>query len=492
MNHTKYICACIGVMMLCACGQQNIQLAGNTGEEIEIFPDYKEVTIPVNIAPLNFNIESDATHQLIIEGADGSAAMQVRANDGLFDIPAGKWQTLLQANAGKALTLTVARLESDGKWYGYQPFQINVAADSIEPYMAYRLIPPYEQWNRMGIYQRNLESYEQTAIYENKLTDYNCVNCHTFRNQDPQQMIFHMRAKSPGTVLIDHGNISKLNTKTDETLSNLVYPYWHPSGKFIAASVNNTLQSYYYNNHDRVEVYDSGSDVVVYDVERHEIFSNDALKSDTAYESFPTFSPDGRTLYYTTANAVDSVEQHIDRVRYSLCRIDFDPDTRQLGNHVDTLFNAQTQGRSISHPRISPDGRLMVVCLQGYGNFSATNKDADLYAINLQSGEMYPLSAANSDRADSWHSWSGNSRWLAFNSRRADGYYSRPYFTYIGQDGQARKPFMLPQKNPKKFYNDLMFSYNLPELIHGKVTTNAHRIVETMNETPGIDAKYRK
>ena len=145
----------------------------------------------------------------------------------------------------------------------YSPFTIQVAAEKIDSYLAYRLIDPgYELWNKMGIYQRDLESYTQTPIIENKMSGNNCVNCHSFCMQNPDKMLFHMRETFPGTILVDGDKIDKLNTKTRETISSLVYPSWHPSGKYVAFSVNTTKQAFHLNDKNRVEVYDEASDVV--------------------------------------------------------------------------------------------------------------------------------------------------------------------------------------------------------------------------------------
>ena len=109
------------------------------------------------------------------------------------------------------------------------------------PHSPYRLIEPgYELWNRMGIYQRNLENYTENAIIENKMSGNNCMNCHSFCMQNPEKMLFHMRETYSCTLLIDGDRVEKLNTKTDQTLSPLVYPSWHPSGKYVAFSVNKT------------------------------------------------------------------------------------------------------------------------------------------------------------------------------------------------------------------------------------------------------------
>ena len=83
--------------------------------------------------------------------------------------------------------------------------------------------------------------------------------------------MFHTRETYPGTLVFKDGKIEKLNTKTDETISFLVYPYWHPNGRYIVFSVNSTRQAFHANNLNRVEVYDSASDVVVYDTEMHQV-----------------------------------------------------------------------------------------------------------------------------------------------------------------------------------------------------------------------------
>ena len=94
-----------------------------------------------------------------------------------------------------------------------------------------------------------------------------------------------MRDKYSGTYLIDGDKIEKLNTKTDQTISPLVYPSWHPSGKYVAFSVNQTSQSFHANDKNRVEVFDSQSDVVVYDTEKHEIISTPSIRTAKAFET---------------------------------------------------------------------------------------------------------------------------------------------------------------------------------------------------------------
>jgi hypothetical protein len=134
----------------------------------------------------------------------------------------------------------------------------------------------------------------------------------------------------------------------------------------------------------------------------------------------------------------------------------------------------------------------LVFTLHGYGNFSIWHKDADLYIVNLATKQIEPLTAANSNDVESYHSWSHNSRWLVFSSRRMDGLYTRPFITYIDKNGKAHKPFLLPQKNPIKFYKQLMYSYNIPEFITDKVDVNQRSISKKLKDDAGIDVKFEK
>lgn len=488
-RYLSYLCYICLAILSSAC-QGDIKISKTLQQKIAINPDYQEVTIPYNIAPLNFCISQSEPSCLILEG-EGSS-FQVRGKDGCFEIPASKWKELLANNKGGKIKLTVC-LKQQGEWCAYLPFYMEIASEPIDSYIAYRLIPPgYELWNKMGLYQRCLENEEQSAIYENKMTGGNCVNCHSFCMQNPQKMLFHSRAQFPGTVLIQDGKIEKLNTKTDETISALVYPSWHPSGQFIAFSVNKTNQNFHNANRNRIEVFDSASDVVVYNVVQHTVVSCPLLKSDKAFETFPTFSPDGKSLYFCSAYAVTPMPERFKDVHYSLCRIDFDPKTSHFGNKVDTIYNAVANNKSVSFPRVSPDGKYLVFTLHSYGNFSIWHKDADLYIVNLATKQIEPLTAANSNDVESYHSWSHNSRWLVFSSRRMDGLYTRPFITYIDKNGKAHKPFLLPQKNPIKFYKQLMYSYNIPEFITDKVDVNQRTISKKLKDDAGIDVKFEK
>ena len=150
------------------------------------------------------------------------------------------WDSMMEDALGSDIVMTVC-LKKDGSWISYRPFTVSVVEDEIDPYLAYRLIPPgYTMWKEMSISQRNLENYKETRIYSNLQGKGNCVNCHSFRDRDPEDMLFHMRSELGGTYIFRNGRKEKLDTKTDSTISALVYPYWHTSGDYVAFTVNTT------------------------------------------------------------------------------------------------------------------------------------------------------------------------------------------------------------------------------------------------------------
>ena len=482
------------VAMFCLCGcSKEIRIAGHSDSCPDIFPDYRNVTVPANIAPLNFEVcDAGQAKDWALKIETGNEAHHVHADKGLFTFGHRFWKRLLEDAKGTSLTVTLCEKKDSG-WYSCEPFIINVAAEEMDSHLVYRLIPPgYSLWKEMGIYQRDLASFKEKAIYRNTQGHGNCVNCHSFNERNPDRMLFHMRSELAGTYIYRDGMKEKLDTKTDETISSLVYPYWHDTGSYVAFSINKTNQTLHVRNRNQIEVFDEASDVVVYDVNAHEIVTTDILSSEDSFETFPTFSPDGRSLYFCSAEAVGPMPEKFREAKYSLCRIDFNPEDCSFGTEVDTLYNARTEGRSVSFPRISPDGKMLVFVLSDYGNFSIWHKDADLYSMDLATGETVCMDALNSDDVESYHSWSSNSRWLVFSSRRDDGLYTKPYFSYIDEDGRAHKPFLLPQKNPRRYYDSQMYAYNIPEFVNGKVRVNGNDIAEFARENKPVKPEYVK
>lgn len=430
-----------------------------------IYPDYADVTIPYNIAPLNFTVRQAYEHLEVTVKGEVGEPLVVRGKTVDFDID--DWHTLLALNKGKALQVDI-NLEENGKWKHYHTFRWTISKHPIDYGLTYRLIAPgYEVYSAMGLYRRELATFDQKALVENTLVPGMCVNCHTQNRTDATQTLFHVRGANGGTVIQQKGKVEMLDTKLKELLSACVYPYWHPGGNYVAFSLNGTKQVFHAVAHERVEVIDNASDIVLYDTRTHRLLTPPQLSRKDVFETFPVFAADGKSLYFCAAKA-QSMPEDYKKVKYSLCRISFDPKSATFGTQIDTLVSAEKTGKSVTFPRPSYDGKYLMFTLADYGNFSIWHKEADLWLYDMQTGESRNLVEVNSNDTESFHNWSSNSHWFVFSSRRDDGLHTRLYLASF-ENGKVGKPFMLPQKEPFEYYDGLLQSYNTPDFINADV-----------------------
>lgn len=465
-----------GVCLLAACSSSSPKDVTIVDEQPAIYPDYVGVTIPTGIAPLDFAMRSDSVTTIDVE-VKGSQGGSLHTNGAYADFDIAAWHELLEQNKGGELTVTVCA-ERDGRWTQYQDFAIHVSTDSLGEWgVTYRRIAPgYEFYGHMGIYQRDLSNFDETPLLENTNISKQCLNCHTANRTNPDQYVFHVRGEMGATVINRHGSIEALQARNDSLGGSMVYPYWHPGGRYCAFSTNKTSQMFHTANPTkRIEVYDSSSDVFVYDTETRTILLDTLTMRKYWAENVPVFSPDGKWLYYMTAKR-QIYPTDYDKEKYSLCRVAFDAETGKLGTQVDTLINTRLTGKSISWPRPSYDGRYIMYAQADYGYFSIWHPEADLWLLDLETGDTRPIDEVNSSRAESLHNWSTNSRWFLFTSRRDDGLYSRLYLAHIDNQGHCTKPFMLPQQNPWHYYQQLLYSYNTPDFTTRRLEsfTTAH------------------
>ena len=358
---------------------------------------------------------------------------------------------------------------------------------SYEWGITYRRIPPsYEIYSHMGLFQRDLSNFEETVLIENRELNGTCLNCHTANRTNPDQYVFHARGDHGATIIHRNGKEEYLKARNDSLGGAMVYPYWHPGGRYCAFSTNKTSQMFHTANpKKRIEVYDSSSDVFVYDTETQTIIRDTLIMKKYWAENTPAFSPDGKWLYFTTARR-QVYPTDYDKEKYSLCRVSFDAETGHIGTKVDTLVNTAQTGKSVSWPRVSYDGRFLMYAEADYGYFTVWHPEADLWLLDLNNGTTRRMDEVNSQRSESLHAWSKNSHWFLFTSRRDDGLYTRLYFASIDATGRATKPFMLPQRNPKEYYRRLMYSYNTPDFTSKMVNIDkdaAYREIESDKRT---------
>lgn len=421
----------VAAVLSVSCGRPS---AFDTRDEYPpVFPDYVGVTVPECMARLTFRM------------ADGRRFKESREiKDGV------EWITVSAWNKG------------DARGVSYKPFPVYRSKDPIDPYIVYRLIEPgYQSWHYITITQRELASYKETDIVTSEANNQGCLNCHTFHTGDPSRMILHARGPGGGTLFIDGDDVRLQNIASLGPKRQGTYPAWHPGGRYIAFSSNDTHQSFTINDLQPIEVYDNSSDIILMDLQTDSVYLCPALSGDEVMETFPTWSEDGRTLYYCAADTVGAVVNNRGRLRYKLMSIGFE-DGSFVGE--PELVWEDPEG-SVSFPRCK-DGRILFTH-SAFATFPIWHKEADLWMLDLSTGEAAPAEELNSDDTESYHSWSSNGKWIVFSSRRIDGRYTRLFLAHYNGDGHFDKPFLLPQKDPS--HNDLRLkSYNVPDFIRAE------------------------
>jgi hypothetical protein len=485
---------CLAVVTLCpgCIGKKpNVEACSSIERQPAISPDYTNITIPPNIAPTNFIIEEPAGAYYVRISSQQGKDIDIFSRSANIRIPLKAWKRLLGRNHEKSLLMTIFIRDKNGKWSRFAPIENHIAAEEIDSHLVYRLMKPlYQYWDKLGIYQRDLTSFDERPIVLNTALGKNCVNCHSFHNYSPDRMIFHMRAGAVGTsmILAYDNKTYKIDTSTSFNHATS-YRSWHPNGQIIAFAFN-TVKQVFHAIGKNLDVYDRASDLLLYNIKTNTVTTSPKISSPERMETYPEWSPDGKYLYFCSSPALETYSQGehpIKKIKYDLMRISYDVQTDSWGE-VEPVLLASKLGLSVAHPKLSPDGKYVLFCMSEYSYFPLYMPDSDLYLLDTETLEFHKPKNINSDRAEGYHCFSSNGRWLVFSSKRQDGQSTHLYFSYFDTNGHFSKPFLLPQKDPA--YQQLrVIVYNVPEFVKGPVKISPQRLIKAAWSDKIVKAK---
>lgn len=452
----KRITFILSLALLAFFGCRRMELSS----EPQMFPDYTDITIPCNIAPLNFNVPGAGKLELYAGCKAGE--WKFTGTGGKLRFGRDRWKKMLMAASGDTIRLRLS-VRWEDKTVEYEPFWWAVKSEPIDKYLSYRLIEPcYEIWHKLSIEERDIESFRTRTIANNSNTGSSCMNCHTSNRAARPTTFLHARSKGGGTIYTRDGQIRKLDTASDSTAGPAVYGELTADGRygvFTTASIRPILNS---SALGRLEVYDNSSDLILIDFDKNTITDSPLVKGSGFQETFPCWNAANDRIYFCRAKSLPQPDSTF-QMRYNLYSIDFDAENGRFGQDIRLEFDAESIGKSISFPKISPDGRHLLMCVSDYGTFPVWHVETNLWMLDLQTGEINRMESTNGSYSDSYHCWSTNGNWICWASKRADRVYGRPYFAFVNEDGSTGKAFVLPQKDPD-FYNSTLKSFNIPEL----------------------------
>ena len=94
----------IATLTLFSCGKRLLQDYTDCPEQPLLFPDYTDITVPCNIAPLNFQLEGAANLSVIIQG---KKEYQFDSQSYRLQFPIKKWKKMLADEKGDTLSVSV-------------------------------------------------------------------------------------------------------------------------------------------------------------------------------------------------------------------------------------------------------------------------------------------------------------------------------------------------------------------------------------------------
>ena len=187
----------------------NIETYTDISSPPSIYPDYTDLVIPSNIAPMNFRIEQPGEKYYVRIYASDKQDIEIVSTKPEIIIPLKKWRKLLKANQGKSVFYDVYVMAAGGGWQRYQTISNQIAGENeeIDSHILYRRLKPNYNWyHSVGVFQRNLENFDESVVIHGKSIGNSCVNCHTFINNDSRSMLLGFRGKfGNDTILVEDG-----------------------------------------------------------------------------------------------------------------------------------------------------------------------------------------------------------------------------------------------------------------------------------------------
>jgi Tol biopolymer transport system component len=377
-----------------------------------------------------------------------------------------------------------------GQWTRPNAVVARIAGEDIDRYVTYRKMYTTHVQNRgpVKICCRDLTGFEESVVLSTSDSGRGCVNCHSFPQNHTDRMLIGIRSQQYGigTLVVEGDSAHRIDKKFG-------YTSWHPSGRLAAFSIDNLPMFYHTSRNEIRDTINLDATLAFYKSDTKSIVVVPQLARQDRVQTWPAWSGDGRYLYFCSAPKLWTDNGQLppaqyDQVRYDLMRIAYDPNTDRWGE-PETVLSARDTGKSIVAPRCSPDGRWLSFCMCDYGYFLAWQENSDIYLMDLQAPAAPPFPyrrlELNSNKSESWQTWSSNSRWLVYSSKALNGYFTRLFISYIDPEGKAHRPIVLPQKDPA-YYGSSLQIYSNAELIVERPRVTGERLAAALRRHSDI------
>lgn len=371
---------------------------------------------------------------------------------------------------------------------------ISTSHDEVGAPIMFRRVPPSFEYasafpESMEWCLGDISSYEESPVIMSKLPV--CASCHTssldgkllgmdmdYKNNKGAYALTEVREN----ISLTDGDFINWNDflRDDGLQSTGLFSRISPDGKYVVSTINEI--------HFLAKISDPYCSQLFYPIQGNiALYSKEEKKISllstgnggaVTIQTEPSWSSDGKYILFSCAtmtrdlyvelkgNTVFKSEEGIEElnkkypVQFNVCRVPFNSG---MGGKAESIPGASNNGKSNYFARCSPDGRWVVFTQSLTG--LAIQPDSKLYILPSAGGEAR-LMKCNLSRLNSWHTWSTNSRWLAFVSKENSA-YTELFLTHIDEDGNDSPPILIER------FNKANFSINVPEFVN--IPTNGIR-----------------
>ena len=398
--------------------------------------------------------------QITVEIPETSRTWRFVTTEHRWRFPSEVWRVISEQGTERDVHIQLkgVRRNAPGAIQASQRIRFRISRWPADNAIVYRLVsPPFNSRKTPDTFVRDLRSF-QTRPFLLGRRKY-CFNCHTFSSKTGTSgkvslQVRYMAGKRELPVYLGVYDMDKSRgwkVRLPFDIQMTTFMAWAPDEQKLAFSANQQIVAFSPIIHETQCAGEPTSDIAIYELSQNTTYLLPGASDPDLLEIYPRWSPDGKSIVYCSTLP----GMHPEKTYYDLQIIPF---SEGKGGAPSFIPGASKNGKSNYYPRYSPDGRWLSFCQSSGGDLIRSSSDIYLLPGNVE-GPSHRLACNVDYAADSWHSWSSNSRWLVFATKRDDGIYARLYLTQIDEEGRASPAVRLPLKRlPLK-------SFNIPEFV---------------------------
>lgn len=431
-------------------------------------------SFPLNIGPpvIRWEDRTSNSWRLTITPPGDAGEIVVTTDEKSWGPTADQWQAIKDASVGQMVELEIrgAAVQNgarDGDVY-VDKVSFRISEHRADPIIAYRLVTPlFHGYKTPDVYYQHIGTCDKQLMYpgDGKF----CANCHSFPgapdvSQDDFNLgiVIRQRLGGPNYVIL---GLYNLEDKSGLSISaNTYFMSWHPQGQLLAVVAGENSYSKPLITLETQEFLVLKADIHIYNT-KGESAALPGASTVEYMETFPAWSADGKTVLFTRAPEMGTKWKPI---RFDIYQV---PYNDGKGGEAVPYPGASHNGQSNFFPRFSPDGKWMVWTKADWSSLAAPS--SDLWIVGTEEGSQPRKLECNKPYSmDSHHSWSSDSRWLLFTTKRDNGIFAKICITEIDENGNASPAVELPSDE-----DNFMMCYNVPEFMKYDMNVDAEDVL---------------